>query len=166
MSHGTHEAKRPTMPALVLGLAFVAAGGPAFGGSGWPGHGLHHGKFWEKSKVCRKLQLTDDEVRTLESIFSRKQQTLSDLERDVERKKDDLDTLLALFIADGRADEQKVLAQVDQLEQARDKLGKARVTMLLEMRNVLTPGQRATLARLREKHHDEEEHDHKIEAGG
>ena len=153
MSPGIHETKRPTTPALVLVLAFVAAGGPAFGGSGWPGHGLHHGKFWEKSKVCRKLQLTDDEVRTLESIFSRKQQTLSDLESDVESKKDDLDTLLTLSIADGRADEQKILAQVDQLEQARAKLGKARVTMLLEMRNVLTPGQRATLARLRENDH-------------
>jgi len=103
--------------------------------------------------VCRKLRLTDDEVRTLENIFSRKQQTLSDLESDVESKKDDLDTLLTLSIADGRADEQKILAQVDQLEQARAKLGKARVTMLLEMRNVLTPGQRATLARLRENDH-------------
>ena len=153
MSHGTHEAKHPTMPALVLGLAFVAAGGPALGGSGWPGHGMHHGKFWKKSKACRELQLTDDEVRRLETIFSRKQQTLSDLESDVESKKDDLDTLLTLSIADGRADEQKILAQVDQLEQARAKLGKARVTMLLEMRNVLTPGQRATLARLRENDH-------------
>ena len=62
MSPGIHETKRPTTPALVLVLAFVAAGGPAFGGSGWPGHGMHHGKFWKKSKVCRKLQLTGDEV--------------------------------------------------------------------------------------------------------
>ena len=107
MSHGIHETKRPTTPALVLVLAFVAAGGPAFGGSGWPGHGMHHGKFWKKSKVCRKLQLTGDEVRTLENIFSRKQQTFSDLESDVERKKDDLDALLRLLIADGRADERK-----------------------------------------------------------
>src|SRR5205823_14763722 len=129
MNHGTHEAKHPTMPALVLGLAFVAAGGPAFGGSGWPGHGMHHGKFWKKSKACRDHQLTDDEVRRLQTIFSRKQQTLSDLDRDVERKKDDLDTLLALFIAGGRPDEQNVLAPLAQLDQARAALGEARVTM-------------------------------------
>jgi len=35
------------------------------------------------------------------------------------------------------------------------------VTLLLEMRNVLTPRRRATLARLSEKRHDEEEDDHK-----
>ena len=153
MGHRTHEVRCPKIRVLGLALVLAAAGTPAFGGSGFPDGGMHHGKFWKKSKVRHELQLTDDEVRRLETIFSRKQQTLSDLERDVERKKDDLDTLLALFIADGRADEQKVLAQVDQLEQARAKLGKARVTMLLEMRNVLTPGQRATLARLRENDH-------------
>ena len=153
MGHRTHEVRCPKIRVLGLALVLAAAGTPAFGGSGFPDGGMHHGKFWKKSKVRHELQLTDDEVRTLEHIFARNQQTLTDLEADVERKKDELDTLFTLLIADERADEGKVLAQVDQLEQARARLGKARVTMLLEMRNVLTPGQRATLARLRENDH-------------
>src|SRR5207247_10276131 len=117
-------------------------GTPAFGGSGFPDGGMHHGKFWKKSKVRHELQLTDDEVRTLEHIFARNQQTLTDLEADVERKKDDLDTLFTLRIADERTDEGKVLAQDDQLEQARGRLGQERVAMVVEMRKVLTRGQR------------------------
>ncbi len=161
MGHRTHEVRCPKIRVLGLALVLAAAGTPAFGGSGFPDGGMHHGKFWKKSKVRHELQLTDDEVRTLEHIFARNQQTLTDLEADVERKKDELDTLFTLLIADERADEGKVLAQVDQLEQARARLGKARVTMVLEMRKVLTPGQRERLARLREKRHDEEENDHK-----
>src|SRR5206468_1524688 len=86
--------------AAVVALVVAATGTPAFGGSGFPDGGMHHGKFWKKSKVRHELQLTDDEVRTLEHIFARNQQTLTDLEADVERKKDDLDTLFTLLIAD------------------------------------------------------------------
>ena len=75
---------------------------------------------------------------------ARHQGALTDLDAEVNKAKTRLDTLLG----DDRADDARVLAEVDALEQARANLGKARVTMLLEMRRVLTPAQRNTLAEL------------------
>src|SRR5438034_9228290 len=102
MGHRTHEVRCPKIRVLGLALVLAAAGTPAFGGSGFPDGGMHHGKFWKKSKVRHELQLTDDEVRTLEHIFARNQQTLTDLEADVERKKDELDTLFTLLRSEER----------------------------------------------------------------
>jgi Spy/CpxP family protein refolding chaperone len=131
---------------LLLAVALVLSTATAH--ADWPGGSLgkHHGKFWKKEKVREKLEMNDDEVRTLEQIFARHQQKLIDLEADVEQVKGRLDALLA----DDRSDDGQVLAEVDALEHARANLGKARVTMLLEMRRVLTPAQRERLAALDE----------------
>ncbi len=129
---------------LVLTVTLIVSAATAH--ADWPGGGLgkHHGKFWKKEKVREKLQMSDDEVRYLEQIFARHQGALTDLDAEVNKAKTRLDTLLG----DDRADDARVLAEVDALEQARANLGKARVTMLLEMRRVLTPAQRNTLAEL------------------
>ena len=130
---------------LILASVLMAPGVPAKAGSHWPsGLGTHHGKFWKKGDVRRKLGLTEDQVGSLEQIFARNQQTLVDLEADVKKKRADFEGLLA----DDRNDDNRIMAEVDLLEQARANLGKARVTMLLEMRRVLTPAQRNTLAEL------------------
>jgi Spy/CpxP family protein refolding chaperone len=130
---------------LVLFVIVLGSAGAAVG-SHWPGGylGKHHGKFWKKEKVRKKLDLSDDEVRNLEQIFARYQQQLIDLEADVQKKKAELDTLLL----DDQSDDERILAEVDALEEARAKLGKVRVTMLLQMRRALTPAQRDKLADL------------------
>ena len=134
----------PRITSLVLTVALIASAATAR--ADWPegGLGKHHGKFWKKEKVRAKLQMSDDEVRYLEQIFARHQRALTDLDAEVNKAKTRLDALLG----DDRADDARVLAEVDALEQARANLGKARVTMLLEMRRVLTPAQRNTLAEL------------------
>jgi len=136
----------PRITSLVLSVALIVSAATAR--ADWPGGGLgkHHGKFWKKEKVRAKLQMGDDEVRSLEQIFARHQQTLIDLEAKVEKEKARLDALLAV----DQADDKRVLAEVDALERARANLGKARVTMLLEMRRVLTPTQRGQLADMQE----------------
>ena len=136
----------PRITSLVLTVALIVSAATAR--ADWPGGGLgkHHGKFWKKEKVRAKLQMGDDEVRSLEQIFARHQQTLIDLEAKVEKEKARLDALLAV----DQADDKRVLAEVDALERARANLGKARVTMLLEMRRVLTPTQRGQLADMQE----------------
>ena len=134
----------PRITSLVLTVALIASAATVR--ADWPegGLGKHHGKFWKKEKVREKLQMSDDEVRYLEQIFARHQGALTDLDAEVNKAKARLDALLG----DDRADDARVLAEVDALEQARANLGKARVTMLLEMRRVLTPAQRNTLAEL------------------
>ncbi len=94
-----------------------------------------------------QLRLTDDEIDKLEDILARNRQRLEDMKADVKKKRATLDALLT----DDRTDEATILGQVDLIEHARAKLGKARVTMLLEMRGVLTPEQRRQLAQLRDK---------------
>ena len=134
---------------LILAIALMAPGPSAEAGSHWPsGLGAHHGKFWKKGDFRRKLELTEDQVRSLEQIFARNEQTLADLEADVEKKKTDFDALLA----DDRDDDKRIMAEVDLLEKARANLGKARVTMLLAMRKILTPEQRE---KLRHEHRED-----------
>ena len=129
---------------LLLAAALLIPGAAALGGSHWRG-AMHNGKFWKKSDVREALQLTDDEVHSLDRIFAKNQNTLKDLKADVEKRREDLDTML---VSD-EADDQGVLDQVEVLEQARARLGKARAMMVLEMRKVLTAEQRARLAQLR-----------------
>jgi Spy/CpxP family protein refolding chaperone len=139
---------------LVANLLVPAAS--ALGGSHWRG-AMHNGKFWKKSDVRETLHLTDDEVRSFDRIFARDQNKLKDLKADVEKRRDDLD---ALLVSD-EVDQKQVLDQVDLLEQARARLGKARAMMVLEMRTVLTAEQRVKLAQLRAerlKHELEKEH--------
>ncbi|HSV06306.1 MAG TPA: periplasmic heavy metal sensor [Candidatus Binatus sp.] len=129
---------------LLLAAALLIPGAAALGGSHWRG-AMHNGKFWKKSDVREALQLTDDEVHSLDRIFAKNQNTLKGLKADVEKRREDLDTML---VSD-EADDQGVLDQVEVLEQARARLGKARAMMVLEMRKVLTAEQRARLAQLR-----------------
>ena len=133
---------------LALAAALAAPGASALGDERGPGGGgTHHAKFWRRDKVRHQLRLTDDEIDKLENILARNRQRLEDMKADVKKKHATLDALLT----DDRTDEATILGQVDLIEHARAKLGKARVTMLLEMRGVLTPEQRRQLAQLRDK---------------
>ena len=135
---------RHRTPTFLLAAALLIPCTSALAGSHWRG-AMHNGKFWKKSDVRKALQLTDDEVHSLDRIFAKNQNTLKDLKADVEKRREDLDTML---VSD-EADDQGVLNQVEVLEQARARLGKARAMMVLEMRKVLTAEQRAKLAQLR-----------------
>jgi len=133
---------------LALAAALAATGASALGDERGPGGGgTHHAKFWRRDKIRHQLRLTDDEIDKLEDILARNRQRLEDMKADVKKKRATLDALLT----DERTDEATILGQVDLIEHARAKLGKARVTMLLEMRGVLTPEQRRQLAQLRDK---------------
>ena len=129
---------------LLLAAALFVPGASALAASHWRG-AMHNGKFWKKSDVREALQLSDDEVHRLDRIFAKEQNSLKALKAEVEKRRDDLD---AMLVSD-EADDQKVLDQVDVLEQARARLGKARALMVLEMRKVLTAEQRSKLAQLR-----------------
>ena len=133
---------------VALAATLAAPGASALGDERGPGGGgTHHAKFWRRDKIRHQLRLTDDEIDKLEDILARNRQRLEDMKADVKKKHATLDALLT----DDRTDEATILGQVDLIEHARAKLGKARVTMLLEMRGVLTPEQRRQLAQLRDK---------------
>ena len=145
---GREYGMKHLVSSLILASVLIAPGVSAEARSHWPsGLGGHHGKFWKRGDVRRKLELTEDQVRSLEQIFARNEQMLADLEADVKKKKADFEALLA----DDRDDDKRIMAEVDLLEQARANLGKARVTMLLAMRKILTSEQREKLRREHER---------------
>src|SRR6058998_1924401 len=98
---------------LALAAALAAPATTALGDERWPGGGgMHHGKFWRRDKVRHRLKLTDDEIERLEDVLVRSRQPLEDMEADVKKKRAALDALLA----DDRAAETTILAQVDRIE--------------------------------------------------
>ncbi len=111
------------------------------------GPGAHAGKFWRRPLVQAELKLTTEQIRDLDDIFSKNQKALIDLKADAEKRQLDLDALLA----DRGADENKLAAQVDLVEESRAKLGKARAAMMLDVRKVLTPDQREKLQQYRDR---------------
>ena len=118
---GREYGMKHLVSSLILASVLIAPGVSAEARSHWPsGLGGHHGKFWKRGDVRRKLELTEDQVRSLEQIFATNQQTLADLEADVKKKRADFDALLA----DDRDDDKRIMAEVDLLEQARANLGK------------------------------------------
>src|SRR5437667_12800440 len=93
---------------LILAGVLMVPGPSAEARSHWPGAlGGHHGKFWKRRDVRRKLELTEDQVRSLEQIFDRNEQLLADLKADVKREKADLEALLG----DDRASDRKIMAE-------------------------------------------------------
>lgn len=102
-------------------------------------------KWWQSEKFQRELQLTADQITTIEGLVdaylpgARKQKRILD---DLE---DELETLI------DTADEATVMSHADRVEGVRSDLSKARTRMLVRIRHVLTADQRVKLAALHEE---------------
>jgi Spy/CpxP family protein refolding chaperone len=79
------------------------------------------------------------------------QKNFVSLQWDVERDSEQLATLLA---AD-RIDEAAALRQAEQVMSAEERLKKAHLTLLIRIKNTLTPAQQAKLRQLRPARHGE-----------
>jgi Spy/CpxP family protein refolding chaperone len=97
--------------------------------------------WWKTEPIVKELGLTPDQSARIEQIF---QSTLPELrqERDELEK---LETKLSRMIQDDRNDEATLARQIDRVETARAGANKTRSLMLMRMRKVLTPDQRARL---------------------
>ena len=109
-------------------------------------------KWWQSEKFQKELQLTTDQIARIEEEFQttvpelrQKKETLDQLERSLSR------------LIDTAADETAVMQQADRVEEVRSDLSKTRTRMLVRIRRVLNPDQRAKLVTL----HDEWERNRK-----
>ena len=131
----TSSARIWTVAALLL----VASSAPVHGQSfGFP--------WWRDAQFQRDLSLTADQSARIDAVF---QKSIPELRE----KRGVLDTLeeeLSRMIA-ANADESSVVKQVDKVEALRAHLNKTRTLMLLRMRQVLSPDQRAKLNKLYEE---------------
>ena len=99
------------------------------------------GRWWNNPELVQKLGLTADQQKKMESVFQQSRPTLMDLSGTVHTEEMAMGPLLS---AD-TPDENKILAQIDRVAQARAQLEKANARMLLGLRRLLTPEQWKTL---------------------
>ena len=96
-----------------------------------------HGRWWDRPEIAQRLGITADQKTKMDDIFQQHRLKLIDLNASLQKEEAILDPLIS---AD-QPDEQKILAQIDRVAQARAELEKANARMLLGIRRTLTPDQ-------------------------
>jgi Spy/CpxP family protein refolding chaperone len=104
-------------------------------------------EWWKDSELVQKLHVSDDQVQKIDKIAQAHEIQAIDLRADLEKQ----DAALRFQMESDPPDEAQVLAQIDKVTQARAKLEKSQVEMVLAVRRVLTAGQARILRDLRSK---------------
>jgi len=131
---------------LVAGAAAGAqAPPPPGGGFGYEGRqgagdgafGALRGRFWNNPRIVDALKLTDDQRKAMDDILQQHLESLIDLRANAEKA----ELALRPLINADQLDESRIMAQIDQVAQARAELFKANARFLLAIRSKLTPDQ-------------------------
>ncbi len=137
---------------LLAGMALAQGpGGGMSGGRGaGPGFGEHrppmerafgaqgeHGRWWNNAKIVERLKLTDAQRKEMDGILLGHREKLVDLRGSVEKAELEMEPLMK----EDQPNEGKILAQIDEVAQARAELEKANARFLLAIRSKLTPEQ-------------------------
>jgi Spy/CpxP family protein refolding chaperone len=109
------------------------------------GAGGSHGRWWNNPRVIEKLNLTDDQRKSMDDILQQHRDGLIDKRAGVEKAEGALEPLMS---AD-QPNESAVLAQIDRVAQARAELEKANARFLLALRAKLSPDQWKQLQTMR-----------------
>jgi Spy/CpxP family protein refolding chaperone len=121
------------------GILVLALAGPVHAQSfGFP--------WWRDAQFQKDLTLTVEQSSRIDAVF---QATIPNL-RQQRQELDEQEAKLSRLIA-ANVDEAQVIRQVDKVEAIRASANKMRTLMLLRMRQVLTPDQRAKLNKLYEQ---------------
>jgi len=92
-----------------------------------------HGKWWHDKSIAQELDLTDTEKKEIDAKYAVNRRKMIDLKYEIEKQRFELDLLLGTE----DADKQQILERFDNLEQARNKLSKARFEMLMDVRETI-----------------------------
>jgi Spy/CpxP family protein refolding chaperone len=107
------------------------------GGPGGPGGGLHvgpPGRWWDDPEFVKRFGLSEDQQKKMDEIFNTNRLKLIDLFAAVQKE----EAIMEPLVAADPPDENKLLAQIDRVAQARAELEKANARMLLGIRRQLT----------------------------
>jgi len=96
-----------------------------------------HARWWNDPHVIDKLKLTDSQRKGMDDIYQQHRLKLVDLHATLEKA----ELAMEPMMQEDQPDENKILAQIDQVAQARAELEKANARMLLDLRKQLTPEQ-------------------------
>lgn len=109
-----------------------------------------HARWWNEPHAIDKLKLTDSQRKAMDDIYQEHRLKLVDLHASLEKAELAMEPMMQ---AD-QPDENKILAQIDQVAQARAELEKANARMLLDLRKQLTPEQWKQIRADRAARHD------------
>jgi Spy/CpxP family protein refolding chaperone len=114
-----------------------APGRPGFGGPGGPGGPMRMGppgRWWDDPDYVKKLGLSEEQQKKMDEIFNTNRLKLIDLFAAVQKE----EAIMEPLVAADPPDENKLLAQIDRVAQARAELEKANARMLLGIRSQLS----------------------------
>jgi Spy/CpxP family protein refolding chaperone len=128
--------------ALALVGAFLAAPSPV------SAQFVPDGKWWKRPRIAAAIDLTADQEKQLDAIFIRTRPKLIDLKAEVEKREFDFQTAME----EGSTTDRKVIAaRIEAREEARGKLQKELVLMVLDMKQVLRKEQWEKLTRMQQQ---------------
>jgi Spy/CpxP family protein refolding chaperone len=102
--------------------------------------------WWRDAQFQKELNLSADQSARIDSVFQATMPSLRQKKEELDQQEAELSRLIA-----ANADEQVVTRQVDRVEAIRSHMNKSRTLLLLHIRQVLTPDQRAKLNKLYEQ---------------
>ena len=103
-------------------------------------------KWWQDEATMAVLEITQQQSADVEEIFQASRARLVDLKKTLDTLEADLSAMVR-----ERRDEAVVAAKLDEVEDARSAMNKARTLMLYRMHRVLTPEQDKKLKELFDK---------------
>jgi len=95
------------------------------------------GKWWDDPELAQRLTLTADQRKRMDDVFQQSRLKLIDLHAAVQKE----EAIMEPLVSAEQPDENKIVAQIDKVAQARAELEKANARMLLAIRRILTPEQ-------------------------
>lgn len=135
--------KRIAAGLLLAGLAFAALPEPAGASPDLP-----DGKWWKRPRIAAAVGLTAEQTREIEAIFSKARPQLIDRKAELEKRQGELEDAV-----ESNADRKMIAARVEEVEDARAELQKARILMMLDIKQVLRAEQWERLVRMQQEAH-------------
>jgi Spy/CpxP family protein refolding chaperone len=108
---------------------------------------MPEGKWWKRPRIAAEIDLSSRQEEQIESIFTKARPQLIDLKANLQKKQGELEDVLS----ETNADRARVAARIESVENARAELQKARILMLLDMKQVLRPEQWDRLVRMHQE---------------
>lgn len=108
---------------------------------------MPEGKWWKRPRIAAEIDLSPEQEDRIENIFSKARPRLIDLKADLEKKQGELEDVLS----ETNVDRARVAARIEAVEDARAELQKARILMLLDIKQVLRPEQWERLVRMHQE---------------
>ncbi len=106
------------------------------------------GKWWKHPKIAKELGLTNDQVNRIEAIFSSYRPQMIELDSKLKAKEEELKNTRR----NPNSTREEISRLNDEVEEIRGNMRRVKVDMFLQIRDILTPQQRAKLEEIKSRY--------------